>query len=72
VQKIYDFLAPGCVLYFRDYARYDMAQQKLAKHKKAKLKDNFYVKNDFTRVYYFEVEELQSLFEKVGFRTLSL
>lgn len=49
-----------------------MAQQKLAKHKKAKLKENFYVKNDFTRVYYFDLEEIENLFKKVGFEVLKL
>lgn len=70
VKKIADFLPKDCVLYFRDYGRYDMAQLKLAAHKKAKLKDNFYVKSDGTRVYYFTTEELKELFEKHGFATI--
>jgi hypothetical protein len=49
-----------------------MAQQKLALHKNAKLKENFYIKSDCTRVYYFSKEEVQVLFEKAGFRTISL
>ena len=64
VRKVFDFLKPGSILYFRffihvrDYGRYDMAQIRLAAHGKAKLKDNFYVKNDFTRVYYFDENEI--------------
>jgi methyltransferase-like protein 6 len=70
VKKIYDFLKPGSVLFLRDYGRYDMAQIKLANHKKAKLKDNFYVKSDGTRVYYLAKEELSALFIEAGFKEL--
>lgn len=72
IKKIYDFLKPGSVLFFRDYARYDLAQMKLAKQKCAKLKDNFYVKSDGTRVYYFEKEELSKMFVEQGFKELSI
>lgn len=70
VKKIYDFLKPGSVLFLRDYGRYDMAQLKLANHKKAKLKDNFYLKSDGTRVYYFAKEELTTLFVEAGFEEM--
>lgn len=70
VKKIYEFLKPGSVLFFRDYAQYDLAQVKLAKQKCAKLKDNFYVKSDGTRVYYFQQEELSKLFTEAGFKEL--
>ena len=45
-----------------------MAQLKLAANKGAKLKDNFYVKTDGTRCYYFAKEEIKALFEKNGFQ----
>lgn len=70
VKKIADYLPKDCILYIRDYGRYDMAQLKLANHKTAKLKDNFYVKADGTRVYYFTTEEIKALFEKHGFEVL--
>lgn len=70
VSKIYEFLKPGTILFLRDYGRYDMAQMKLAKQKCAKLKDNFYVKSDGTRVYYFLKEELRELFTAAGFKEI--
>ena len=70
VEKISKFLKPGCMLLFRDYGRYDMAQLKLASQKVAKLKDNFYVKSDGTRVYYFTKEEIRDLFSRFGFEEI--
>lgn len=68
IKKIYDFLKPGSLLFFRDYAKFDLAQMKLAKQKCAKLKDNFYIKSDGTRVYYFQKEELKNMFCSAGFK----
>lgn len=70
VEKISNFMKSGTVLMFRDYGRYDMAQLKLASQKVAKLKDNFYVKADGTRVYYFTKEEIRDLFVKFGFEEI--
>mgnify|MGYP001038300733 CR=1 FL=1 len=56
-------LKAGGVVLFRDYARYDEAQVRLAKKGGKKLKDNFYLKQDGTRVYYFLKEEVTQLFE---------
>lgn len=70
VEKISKYMKPGSVLLFRDYGRYDMAQLKLASQKVAKLKDNFYVKADGTRVYYFTKEDVNALFTKHGFEEL--
>ena len=61
-KKIYDQLKPGAVLYFRDYGRYDLAQLRFAKKANSKLKDNFYVRTDKTRAYYFTLEEVETLF----------
>ena len=62
VKKIYDQLAPGAILYFRDYGKYDLGQIRLAKKANAKLKDNFYVCADKTRRYYFRLDEIKTLF----------
>lgn len=70
VEKISKFMKAGSILLFRDYGRYDMAQLKLASQKVAKLKDNFYVKTDGTRVYYFTKEEIRDLFVKHGFEEI--
>jgi methyltransferase-like protein 6 len=59
-------LRPGGMIFFRDYARYDLAQLRLAKKGKKKLKDNFYLKQDGTRVYYFTLEDIENIFS--GFR----
>ena len=56
-------MRPGGVVFFRDYARYDLAQLRLAKKGKKKLKENFYLKQDGTRVYYFTTEDLLRIFE---------
>ena len=40
---------------------------RFASRKDAKLKDNFYVRNDGTRAYYFLKEEIKEMFEKEGF-----
>ena len=61
-KKIYDQLAPGAVLYFRDYGKYDLGQIRFAKKANAKLKSNFYVCADKTRRYYFSLEEVNQIF----------
>ena len=71
-QKIYEWMKPGSVLFFRDYGKYDFAQINLSKKKNRKLKDNFYVKNDGVRVYYFENAEVSHIFTSVGFKELDI
>lgn len=61
-RKIYNQLAPGAVLYFRDYGRHDLAQLRFAQRKTSKLQDNFYVRNDKTRAYYFTEEQIKDIF----------
>ena len=46
---------------FRDYGRYDHAQQRFKPGHK--ISDNFYVRQDGTRAYYFSKEELAQCFE---------
>lgn len=56
-------LRSGGVVLFRDYAKYDLAQIRLAMKGKKKLKDGFYLKQDGTRVFYFTKEDLERIFE---------
>ncbi|XP_054168684.1 tRNA N(3)-methylcytidine methyltransferase METTL2-like isoform X2 [Oppia nitens] len=62
--KVVDYLKPGGLILFRDYGRYDMTQVRFkAGHC---LKDNFYVRGDGTRVYFFSEEEIDSMFTNAG------
>eukprot|EP01066_Platyproteum_vivax_P012475 Platyproteum_vivax@DN5672_c0_g1_i1.p1 len=66
VKKAVELLVPGGQILVRDYARYDLAQVRFAKQTNCKLDDNFYVRQDGTRAYYFTTEELGKLFEECG------
>jgi SAM-dependent methyltransferase len=82
LQHVHRCLRPGGRILFRDYGVYDMAQVKRTwgvgvasrdcatqvRFKKGhKISDNFYVRHDGTRAYYFSEEKLQELAEAAGF-----
>ncbi|KAJ7958379.1 Methyltransferase [Quillaja saponaria] len=66
LQNVRKVLKPnGCVL-FRDYANGDLAQERFT-CKDQMISDNFYVRGDGTRAYYFADEFLTNLFKENGF-----
>jgi tRNAThr (cytosine32-N3)-methyltransferase len=62
VHNMHRLLKPGGYVLFRDYGRGDLAQVRFKAGRY--MQENFYVRGDGTRVYFFEKEELQEIWSK--------
>ncbi|KAJ0970399.1 hypothetical protein J5N97_023276 [Dioscorea zingiberensis] len=67
------FLSPMVMCFFgnRDYATGDLAQERFTS-KEQQISENFYVRGDGTRAYYFSNDYLTNLFKKNGFETAEI
>ncbi|CAF3720766.1 unnamed protein product [Adineta steineri] len=69
LKKISKVLKPGGYLLFRDYGLYDHAMFRFARQRQHKLSENFYVRQDGTRAYFFSIEYLTNLLNESQFNT---
>ncbi|KAK8505259.1 hypothetical protein V6N12_067229 [Hibiscus sabdariffa] len=65
LQNVKKVLKPNGHVLFRDYAVGDLAQERFST-KDQQISENFYVRGDGTRAYYFSNEFLTSLFKEQG------
>jgi tRNAThr (cytosine32-N3)-methyltransferase len=64
VRNVHAVLKPGGTVLFRDYGRGDLAQVRFKAGRW--MEENFYVRGDGTRVYFFEIAELRGIWGADG------
>ncbi|KND93556.1 tRNA(Thr) (cytosine(32)-N(3))-methyltransferase [Tolypocladium ophioglossoides CBS 100239] len=62
VRNVHRVLKPGGLVCFRDYGRGDLAQVRFRKGRY--LEENFYIRGDGTRVYFFDKDELAAVWSR--------
>ncbi|CAF1290618.1 unnamed protein product [Rotaria sordida] len=67
LNKIYKVLKSDGYILFRDYGLYDHAMFRFARQRQHKLSENFYVRQDGTRAYFFSLEFLKNLLNQCQF-----
>lgn len=68
LNTLFQLLKPGGILLFRDYGLNDTAQIRFKPGNK--IGDNFYMRQDGTRSYYFTTEQIQEFVEKIGYEVI--
>ena len=64
VANVANLVKPGGTVCFRDYGRGDLAQVRFRKGRY--LEENFYIRGDGTRVYFFDKDELVNIWTGAG------
>jgi hypothetical protein len=62
---VYDSLAPGGVVFFRDYGVYDLPMLRFPPEQR--LRDGLYARGDGTLAHFFAIESVRGYFRDAGF-----
>lgn len=73
VEHLARVVKPGGIVFVRDYAANDLAQQRLMRARDSSMQrigERFFVRGDGTRAYYFTTDELRNLFISTWFECI--